>query len=46
MAHALGANAAGAFAEYPRTDPLMQTLHTDEREAGMAARVALIRTAS
>ena len=46
MAHALGASAKGAFAAYPKTDPLVSSLHSDERESAMAARVALTAAGS
>ncbi len=42
MARALGASAKGAFAAYSKSDPLVSTLPADERDAAMAAQVALI----
>lgn len=37
MAKALGVTAKGAFAAYPTSDPVVSSLHADERDAAMAA---------
>lgn len=41
MASALDAAKAGEFKEYPKSDSLVSSLHADERDAAMAARVSL-----
>ena len=41
MSPLLKTQAKGAFAEFPKTDPLISALKVDQRDAGMAAMTAL-----